>query len=117
MVLRNIVKIDEDKSDGCGLCITACAEGAIEMVNGKAKLVSEIYCDGLGACLSHCPQGAITIEQRQGKQFDEEATEKHLAEQKTCPASTGFVCPGLANNSGKRLPQKTHMQAVRLDLN
>ena len=63
MVKRNIVKIDEEKCNGCGQCITACAEGAIELINGKAKLVSEVYCDGLGACIGHCPQDAITIEQ------------------------------------------------------
>ena len=62
MAVRNIVKIDEDKCDGCGLCVTACAEGAIAIIDGKAKLVSEIYCDGLGACIGHCPQDAITVE-------------------------------------------------------
>ena len=56
MGLRNIVKIDEEKCNGCGECVTACAEGAIEIINGKAKLVSEIYCDGLGACIGHCPE-------------------------------------------------------------
>ena len=65
MVMRNIVHIDEEKCDGCGLCVTACAEGAIEVIDGKAKLVSEIYCDGLGACLGTCPQDAITVEQRE----------------------------------------------------
>jgi len=55
MSLRNIVKINEQKCNGCGLCVTACAEGAIQLIDGKAKLVSETYCDGLGACLGHCP--------------------------------------------------------------
>ena len=80
MALRNIVKIDEEKCNGCGKCVSACAEGAIQMIDGKAKLVSEIYCDGLGACLDCCPVDAITIEQREAAEFDEEATKKYLEE-------------------------------------
>jgi Pyruvate/2-oxoacid:ferredoxin oxidoreductase delta subunit len=80
MALRNIVKIDEEKCNGCGNCVSACAEGAIQMIDGKAKLVSEIYCDGLGACLNCCPVDAITIEQRDAAEFDEEATNKYLEE-------------------------------------
>ena len=64
-MLREIIKINEGRCDGCGLCAKACAEGAIEIVNGKARLVSESYCDGLGACLVHCPRDAIIIEKRQ----------------------------------------------------
>ncbi len=88
MVLRNIVIIDEEKCDGCGQCVNACVEGAIEMVNGKAKLVSDIYCDGLGACIGHCPQGAITVEQRQANAFDEEATRAYLASKSKNVAET-----------------------------
>jgi NAD-dependent dihydropyrimidine dehydrogenase PreA subunit len=77
-VLRKIVKIDEEKCDGCGVCVPACAEGAIQIIDGKAKLISEIYCDGLGACLGECPQGAITIEEREAKEFDEEAAKQHV---------------------------------------
>ena len=77
--LRSIIRIDESKCDGCGLCASACAEGAIQIVDGVAKLVSETYCDGLGACLGECPQGAITIEQREAAGYDEAATREHLA--------------------------------------
>jgi len=95
MAIRNIVKIDEDRCTGCGLCVTACAEGAIKIINGKAKLVSDIYCDGLGACLGHCPEDAITVEQREAAEFDEEATKAYLAQQEKKDGPP-MACPGLA---------------------
>jgi ferredoxin len=78
MARRNIIKIDEDKCDGCGQCVVDCAEAALQIVDGKARLVKEIYCDGLGACLGSCPTGALTIVQREADPFDEAATEAHM---------------------------------------
>ncbi len=83
MTVRKIVEIDESKCDGCGLCVPECVEGAIKIIDGKAKLVSETYCDGLGACLGHCPQDAIKVIEREAEEFDEEAVEKHMAEQES----------------------------------
>ncbi|MFO7995840.1 MAG: 4Fe-4S binding protein [Dehalococcoidia bacterium] len=77
---RKIIKIDEEKCDGCGLCIPACPEGAIQIVGGKAKLVKESFCDGLGACLGECPQGALVIEEKEVEEYDEEGVVGHIKE-------------------------------------
>lgn len=77
---RQIVRIEEELCNGCGACVAPCAEGAIEMVNGKARVVQEELCDGAGFCIGVCPTGALTIEVREAPAFDEQAAEEKMAE-------------------------------------
>lgn len=89
---RKIVHIEEEKCNGCGACATACHEGAIEIVNGKAKLIKDDYCDGLGDCLPHCPMDAIHIIEREAADYDEVAVKARMEAAQEQPRP--FVCPG-----------------------
>ena len=92
-VTRKIIEIDEERCDGCGNCVISCAEGALKIIDGKAKVISDNLCDGLGACLGECPQDALKIIEREAEDFDEAAVEKHLEAHKgrkrnrPCPAA------------------------------
>ena len=96
MAMRNIVEIDEEKCDGCGSCVISCAEGALEIRDGKAKVIKDIYCDGLGACIGECPQGALEIVMKDSDPFDEKATEEHVKRlrDKQQPKEVEVGCPG-----------------------
>ncbi|MGD1119675.1 MAG: 4Fe-4S binding protein [Dehalococcoidales bacterium] len=106
--MRKIVKIDEEKCNGCGACIISCAEGALKIVGGKAKLISEKYCDGLGNCLN-CPQGAISIEERTAQDYDEAAVGKHLKAKETA-AEKPRGCPSASVRQFEKSAVKTSHQ-------
>lgn len=96
-MIRQVIEIDDDKCTGCGICANACQEGAIEIVDGKARLMRDDYCDGLGNCLPACPEGAIAFVEREAAEYDEAAVAQHLAAQ--------HVCPGAAERTINRGPQ------------
>lgn len=106
MAIRKIMNIDEEKCIGCGLCTKGCAESAIRIINGKAKLISENLCDGLGKCIGHCPVGAIEIIEREADMFDEEVAAKHLESLNEKQISIGSRhesrCPGSRSMSINR---------------
>ena len=99
-MIRKIIKIDEEKCNGCGLCAEACHEGAIGMIDGKAKLLRDDYCDGLGDCLPACPTGAISFEEREAAAYNEEAVLKNKAEKQAENLPCG--CPGTHSKTIKR---------------
>lgn len=113
---RKIIRIDEDKCIGCGLCAEACHEGAIGMVNGKAKLLRDDYCDGLGDCLPVCPTDAISFEEREAAEYDADAVKAHMEQKKVtsggCPGSRSRLIsrPQAASVATAAVPQESQLR-------
>ncbi len=112
-MIRKIIRIDEDKCNGCGACANACHEGAIEMINGKAKLTRENYCDGLGDCLPACPTNAISFEEREAPAYDEAAVLAAKREKESAKSPCG--CPGTQSKVIKREQQECAVSNVSMN--
>jgi len=128
-IKRKIIQIDENLCDGCGQCVIACAEAAIEIIDGKARVVADHYCDGLGACLGECPQGALTIIEREAEEFDEQAvqarvlqqqlegTEMHIPQPQCPSAQTRQFTPLAPSTSAQAAPSQSELSTWPVQLN
>lgn len=99
-ITRKIIEIDEELCDGCGQCVPSCAEGALQIIDGKARMVAEKYCDGLGACMGECPTGALKIIEREADEFDEQAVESYLEQKGKESAGTSLPSAGACPSAG-----------------
>lgn len=116
-MIRKIIQIEEEKCNGCGACAEACHEGAIGMVNGKAKLLRDDYCDGLGDCLPTCPTGAISFEEREAAAYDEKAVQENMRkkqEQSHTSAAPHVECPGSRMQHIRHSQESEHFDPVRV---
>ncbi|CBZ04811.1 4Fe-4S dicluster domain-containing protein [Clostridium botulinum] len=127
-MIRKIVNIDKEKCNGCGLCVTACHEGAIELIDGRAVLISDEYCDGLGDCLPECPTGAIKIVEREAAEYNEELVEKRMAMMKKpveenkekmpcgCPGTMAKAIKRTAKNANLRIEDKDNKNNEKISI-
>ena len=113
-VVRQMIKIDEDKCDGCGICITACHEGALALVDGKAKVIKDDYCDGLGDCLPVCPQGAISFETREAAPYDEAAVKARMAESERLKKMEEVLACGCPGSQSRSFSRNVHAEAPKM---
>jgi len=117
---RTVIKVDEEKCTGCGLCVPACVEGALQIIDGKARLVSDRFCDGLGACVGKCPVGALTVEVRVAEEFDEEAAKSHARttriNEPACPSAQVMTFSSGTEEKGARVDSMLSQWPIQLSL-